>query len=92
MKMAQAMGINVPNRGGDPNAPPVAADPGTSSSLTDAVRSLGLKLESRKAPTEQLIVDHVEKLPQTVGSSFMLFQFFEHIQRHFELSRWWVLW
>jgi len=64
IKMAQAMGVNVPNRGGDPNAPPVAADPGSSSSFSDAVQALGLKLESRKAPTEQLIVDRVEKLPK----------------------------
>ena len=62
IKIAQAAGINVPNRAGDPNAPPVAADPGTSSSISDAVQALGLKLENRKAPTEQLIVDRVEKL------------------------------
>ena len=63
MKVAQSMGINVPARGGDPGAP-VAADPGQSSSISDAVQALGLKLESRKAPTEQLIVDHAEKLPE----------------------------
>ena len=38
-------------------------NPGTSSSITDAVRALGLKLESRKAPGERLIIDHVEKTP-----------------------------
>lgn len=64
MKVAQAMGISVPARGGDPNTGPVAADPGQSSSISDAVQALGLKLESRKAPTEQLIVDQVEKLPK----------------------------
>jgi len=64
MKIAQAAGVAVPMRGGDPGAPPVAADPGASSSVSDAVQALGLKLESRRAPTEQLIVDHVEKLPK----------------------------
>src|SRR5262249_20905254 len=44
--------------------PPIATDSGASGlSLTDAVRFLGLKLESRKAPVEQLIVDHAEKKP-----------------------------
>ena len=64
MKIAQAAGVNVPGRGGDPNAPPIAPDPEASSSLSDVVQALGLKFESRKAPTEQLIVDHVEKLPK----------------------------
>ena len=63
MKVAQAVGINVPPRGG-PGTSPVAEDPGRSSSVSDAVEALGLKLESRKAPIEQLIVDHVEKLPK----------------------------
>jgi uncharacterized protein (TIGR03435 family) len=63
MKVAQAVGINVPPRGA-PGTSPVAEDPGRSSSVSDAVEALGLKLESRKAPIEQLIVDHVEKLPK----------------------------
>ena len=50
--------------GGRGNAPPVASDPGGGgSSLTDAVQSMGLKLESRKATVDQLIVDHIEKTP-----------------------------
>jgi uncharacterized protein (TIGR03435 family) len=65
IKMAQAAGVNVPMpAGGNAGGVPVAADPGASSSISDAVQALGLKLESRKAPTEQLIVDHVEKLPK----------------------------
>lgn len=64
MKIAQAMGINVPGRGGDSNTAAAALDPGSSSSISDAVQALGLKLESRKAPTEQLIVDHAEKVPE----------------------------
>lgn len=31
--------------------------------MTEAVQSLGLKLESRKAVVEQFVVDHVEKTP-----------------------------
>ena len=44
--------------------PLIASDPGPAGlSLTDAIRSMGLKLESRKAPVEQLVVDHAEKKP-----------------------------
>ena len=64
IKMAQAAGFSLPPRGGAPGTPAGAEDPGGSSSISDAVQALGLKLESRKAPTEQLIVDHVEKLPK----------------------------
>jgi uncharacterized protein (TIGR03435 family) len=42
----------------------VAADPnGGALPLTEAIQTIGLKLESRTAPVEQLIVDHVEKTP-----------------------------
>jgi uncharacterized protein (TIGR03435 family) len=68
--MARASGADIPagvpggpgGRGG--NAPAVASDPsGGGSSLTDAVQSMGLKLESRKATVDQFIVDHMEKTP-----------------------------
>ena len=36
---------------------------GGGTSLADAVQSMGLKLESRKAIVDQLIVDHIEKIP-----------------------------
>lgn len=58
MKIAQAAGLNMPMRGGEA----VASDPGTPS-IFEAVKALGLKLESRKAPAQQLIIDHVEKMP-----------------------------
>jgi len=32
-------------------------------SVTDAVQSMGLKLESRQAMVDQFVVDHVEKPP-----------------------------
>ena len=66
--MARAAGADIPNGppGGiaGPGNVPVASDPsGGGSSLTDAVQSMGLKLESRKATVDQLIVDHIEKTP-----------------------------
>jgi len=46
------------------SAAPEASDPsGGGSTVSDSVQKLGLKLESRKAPVEQLIVDHAEKTP-----------------------------
>jgi len=42
----------------------VASDPGGGGlTVSEAVEKLGLKLDSRKAPVEQLIVDHAEKTP-----------------------------
>jgi uncharacterized protein (TIGR03435 family) len=67
--MARAAGADIPTgtpggAGGTGNNPAVASDPGGgSSSLADAVQSMGLKLESRKAMVDQLIVDHIEKTP-----------------------------
>jgi uncharacterized protein (TIGR03435 family) len=66
--MARAAGADIPagapgGAGGRGNVP-VASDPGGGgTSLTDAVQSMGLKLESRKATVDQLIVDHIEKTP-----------------------------
>ena len=67
--MARAAGANIPvgapgGAAGQGNGPVVASDPsGGGSSLTDAVQSMGLKLESRKAMVDQFIVDHIEKTP-----------------------------
>ena len=73
--MARASGADIPAGGpagtpggpaggGRGNAPAVASDPGGGgTSLADAVQSMGLKLESRKAIVDQLIVDHIEKTP-----------------------------
>jgi uncharacterized protein (TIGR03435 family) len=67
MAMARNAGVDIPGAPGGPapaGGPAVASDPsGASASMTDAVQSLGLKFESRKAPVEQFIVDHVEKTP-----------------------------
>ena len=66
--LARAAGADIPiaapgGAGGPGNGPAVASDPGAGSSVTDAVQSMGLKLESRKAVVDQFIVDHVEKTP-----------------------------
>jgi uncharacterized protein (TIGR03435 family) len=69
MAMARAAGADIRagapgGAGGRGNSQPVASDPGGGgSSLADAVQSMGLKLESRKAMVDQLIVDHIEKTP-----------------------------
>jgi uncharacterized protein (TIGR03435 family) len=62
--MARAAGANIPVGTPAGAGGPVASDPGAGgTSLTDAVESMGLKLESRKATVDQLIVDHIEKTP-----------------------------
>ena len=64
MAMARAQGMDVPTLPGAGGTPGIAAsDPSGSSSLFAAVKALGLKLEQRKAVTEQLVIDHVEKTP-----------------------------
>jgi uncharacterized protein (TIGR03435 family) len=68
MAMAKAAGADIPGGApggaGGPGNVPVASDPGGGgTSLTDAVQSMGLRLESRKAMVDQLIVDHIEKTP-----------------------------
>jgi uncharacterized protein (TIGR03435 family) len=67
-------GQNPGGGGGAPGAAPASApgaadaqasDPGGGggSTITSSVEKLGLKLESSRAPVQQLIVDHVEKTP-----------------------------
>jgi uncharacterized protein (TIGR03435 family) len=64
MNMARSRGMDIPGApaGGAATAG-AAIDPDGKSSLLEAVASLGLKLESRKAMVDQLIVDHMEKTP-----------------------------
>jgi len=65
--LARAAGADIPalppGAAGPAGNVPVASDPGGGTSITDAVQSMGLKLESRKAVVDQLIVDHIEKTP-----------------------------
>ncbi len=67
---AKEMGMNLPGApaggggGGTENMPaPTASDPAGRSSLYQSVEKLGLKLESRKAPVEQVVVESAEKTP-----------------------------
>jgi len=68
MAMARAQGFGPPPSaaagGAAANALPAetASDPGGGSAFS-SVEKLGLKLEERKAPVEQIVVDHVEKAP-----------------------------
>jgi uncharacterized protein (TIGR03435 family) len=67
MNMARTQGVAVPNPPAEAAAATMPADaasaPGGSSTLLQAVQSMGLKLESRKAVVEQLVIDHIEKTP-----------------------------
>lgn len=64
MAAARAQSGGGPNAGGGASPIPEASDPsGTGSTVSAAVQKDGLKLERRKAPVQQLVVDHVEKTP-----------------------------
>jgi len=66
MRIAQSAGVTVPiGTPGAPGstAPGDAASAPEESSLFNAVQRMGLKLESRKAPLETIVVDHIEKSP-----------------------------
>jgi uncharacterized protein (TIGR03435 family) len=39
------------------------AEAASGDSLSNAMQKLGLKLESRKAPLEVIVIDHAEKTP-----------------------------
>ena len=62
MALAQSVGADLP---GAPvnNGAGLPSDPGGGLSVAEAVQSMGLKLESRKATVDELIVDHMEKMP-----------------------------
>jgi uncharacterized protein (TIGR03435 family) len=57
MRAAVAAGINLP-----PEAMKLI-DASNGDSLFNALETLGLKLEQRKAPIEVLVIDHIEKYP-----------------------------
>jgi uncharacterized protein (TIGR03435 family) len=57
-------------KSGPPDLPPGVSPPPASAGarntalpLTQAIQELGLKLESRTAPVQQFIIDHIEKTP-----------------------------
>jgi len=66
MAAARAQGVAMPGGGGamGGTAATEASDPGGGGATAYAsVEKLGLKLESRKAPVKQLVVDSAEKMP-----------------------------
>jgi len=66
MALARSQGFVTPPlpKGGAADAgPAMASDPSGGTSVYQSVKQLGLNLEERKAPVEQLIVDHVGKQP-----------------------------
>lgn len=56
--------VPEPRQSGDNKGDaPVIADGPSGPTLPDAIQRLGLKLESRKAPIEILVVEHAERMP-----------------------------
>ena len=49
--------------GASPGAGGLAASDPSGSGIHQAIRKLGLKLDSQKAPVETLVIDHIEKTP-----------------------------
>jgi uncharacterized protein (TIGR03435 family) len=62
LNVARASGMAVPGLGAIPGLPAGASDP-SGGSIFASVQELGLKLDSRKAPLEFLVIDHMEKEP-----------------------------
>jgi uncharacterized protein (TIGR03435 family) len=68
MNVARAAGANLPPGAlgagpGGPGGVPAALDPSSGSSVFHSVEQLGLKLDSRKTPVDQLVIDHLERAP-----------------------------
>jgi uncharacterized protein (TIGR03435 family) len=63
LNAARAAGANVPAAAPDPSASPADAASDPVSSIFNAMQTLGLKLEPRKAPLLMIVVDKVEKMP-----------------------------
>jgi uncharacterized protein (TIGR03435 family) len=59
---ARAQGMNVPGAPSS-NGMGEASDPSGGANVSSSVQALGLKLDPRREPVEQLIVDHIEKIP-----------------------------
>ena len=67
MAAARSAGVNVPAGAGGPGfgaggGPAEALDP-SGTSVLQSVEQLGLKLESRKSPVEQIVIDHLDRMP-----------------------------
>ena len=64
MNVARAAGMGIPALGarGEPSRPSDASDP-SGGSVFASVQQLGLKLESRRAPIDFIVVDQLERMP-----------------------------
>lgn len=66
MKVAQASGAMPPGMvspGGRGAAPADTPSDPSDAAIFSSVQKLGLKLDSRKAPIETIVIDHLEKTP-----------------------------
>jgi uncharacterized protein (TIGR03435 family) len=71
MNIARAQGVMVPGLmgggapagGADGRPADAASDPASGGSIFTSIQALGLKLESRKAPVDTLVVDKLQKEP-----------------------------
>jgi uncharacterized protein (TIGR03435 family) len=61
--IAKSAGMDVPNMPGAGAPAGSASDPAGAGSMFSSVQALGLRLESRKAAVDQVIVDKAEKVP-----------------------------
>ncbi|MGA2274712.1 MAG: TIGR03435 family protein [Bryobacteraceae bacterium] len=62
-RRAGIAGVEAPLASGGAGGLPSDAASDPSGSVFKSVQQLGLKLEPRKAPLDQIVVDHVEKMP-----------------------------
>jgi uncharacterized protein (TIGR03435 family) len=62
---ARAAGLQVPGAPPGAGAGPAAgpSDPGGGISMFQSIEKMGLKLESRRAPVDYMVIDRLEKLP-----------------------------
>ncbi|HWD00163.1 MAG TPA: TIGR03435 family protein [Candidatus Sulfopaludibacter sp.] len=68
MAMQKSLGLggagpNAPAGGPDAARPADMASDNFGSSVVESLQNLGLKLESRKAPLDMIVIDHIEKTP-----------------------------
>ncbi len=70
MNLARSAGVAVPGMmpggpapGGDARPADAASDPTSGGSIMTSLQAMGLRLESRKAPFDTMIVDKLEKAP-----------------------------
>ncbi len=62
-RQAATLGIQMPGPPPGANSGGCRPTPGGGSAIFSAIEKLGLKLDSRKAPVETIVVDHLEKTP-----------------------------